>query len=225
MSILLAIDYSSCGAPARGSLARAEPRRAAPRGARRNDGRGGLYDRGPNRAAPPGSRPPRAARYLRGCDADDGSRAVGPWPLTCDGRQQCRRDSLHADGHGARSRPARSDNKAVARLPVVLPGASAGLASHQRVAPGEGTKATRVPLFQNVPFASEIWRAGCPNAANPDTEPSARPSYGPKPALARRRCEDAGTAAIHSHRAAAMFPPKSLKWRLTTCAYWSNEGR
>src|SRR5207253_10471089 len=49
-----------------------------------------------------------------------------------------------------------------------------------------GTKAARVPLFQYVPLASEAWRAGCPNAANPDTEPSARPSYGPEPTLARR---------------------------------------
>jgi len=90
----LAIDNSSCGAPARGTLARTTPRRGAPRGARRNDGRGGLDDRGPKRAAQRGSHPPRAALYLRVCDADDGSRTVAPWPLTCDGLQRSCRNQL-----------------------------------------------------------------------------------------------------------------------------------
>src|SRR5215470_5234320 len=122
MSILLAIDNSSCGASARGTLARARPRRAAPRGARRNDGRGGLDDRRPNRGTQEGSDPHRAALFLRVCDWDDNSRAVGPWPLTCDGRQRRRRDSLHADGHGADRASRAPEIKPAARFPVVLQG-------------------------------------------------------------------------------------------------------
>jgi len=173
----LAIDYSSCGASARGTLARTKPRRAAPRGARRNDGRGGLDDdRGPNRAPQRGSDPHSAALHQRVCDADDYSRAVGPWPLTCDGRQACRRDSLHADGHGAQSRPAR--RKQVGHAPSGRPsrGISCfGLPPAQ--APGEWAEGRPRPALPNMScLRARFWRAGCPNAANPDTEPSARPS-------------------------------------------------
>src|SRR6202011_3892759 len=209
MSILLAIDNSSCGAPARGTLARAKPRRAAPRGARRNDGRGGLYDRGPNRAAQRASDPTRAALYLRVGGADDGSRAVGPWPLTCDGRQRCRRDSLHADGHWHSIVPC-AHRKQAGRAPSGRPSRGIG---RPGLPPAHcarrGTKAARVPLSQYVLFASEAWRGGCPNAANPDTEPSARPSYGPEPTLARR-----GSKAPIPTAHAATWRPRSSRENL-----------
>src|SRR5262249_51481835 len=140
MSILLAIANSSWGAPARGAPTRTAPRRAAPRGARQNDGRGGLSGRGPNRAVQRASDPPRAALYRRVGGGDVGSRAIGPWPLTCDGRQQRRRDSLHADGRWRSTAPCAQRKRAVARLPVVLQWASAGPASRQRIAPGEGRR-------------------------------------------------------------------------------------
>src|SRR5215470_8337435 len=105
MSILLAIDNSSCGGPA-GTLARVEPRRAAPRGARRNDGGGG-NDRGPNRALERRTDPPRAALYLRVCETDAGSRAFGPWPLTCDDGSKTPPRFAYADDHGRSGRRAR----------------------------------------------------------------------------------------------------------------------
>jgi hypothetical protein len=64
--------------------------------------------------------------------------------------------------------PARGPDKPIARIPVVLQGASGGfgLPPVRRIAPGEWTKAARVSRSSNdVPFASEFWRAGCPNAA------------------------------------------------------------
>src|SRR5262245_6975501 len=112
MSILLAIDNSSCGAPARGTLARTEPRRAAPRGARRNDGRGGRYDRGP--IGPHGEGRTRLARRIICASAVRMTALVrlAHGLLTCDGRRQCAAIRF-AEAIGARSRPARAENKPV----------------------------------------------------------------------------------------------------------------
>ena len=56
----------------------------------------------------------------------------------------------------ALKRAPRAGNKSVARLPVVLPGASVVSASRQRKRPASGPKAARVPLSQIVLFASEV---------------------------------------------------------------------
>src|ERR1700736_3399547 len=62
---------------------------------------------------------------------------------------------------GARSRRARAENKPVARLPVVLQGASSGPASRQRVAPGEGR---RPPASRSPNMSCLRARLGGPDA-------------------------------------------------------------
>jgi hypothetical protein len=189
----LAIDESSCGGPACGTLARPRrPRRAAPRGARRNGGGlGGLDDRGPNGS---GRRSDlhRAASW-RVCGATDRFRALGPWPLTCDGRQ------LHAaairsrlTAMGARSHP-RADRTSGSRaLRSSFKGASAGSASRPCSASLRPARERRPPASPALSMISCLRaRFGGPDARTRqirNTEPSARPSYGHESALASWRC-------------------------------------
>src|SRR5712692_6025425 len=85
ISILLAIDGSSCGALARGTPPPHGQPGAALQGARRNGG--GILGRGPIGSAQRRADWHRAAPAWHGGDAADRSVALGPWPLTCDGRQ------------------------------------------------------------------------------------------------------------------------------------------